>query len=146
MLVPESFRVAHLAHRERFRRSAHARPMGAGLELRGRRKDGAEFPAEISLSPWGYQGRECVICMVREITEHKRIRDFSEGALRSVEEERQRIARELHDDTAQRLATLMVSVRLLSLEKDESKRARGFVELREQILEAAEGVKRIARA
>ncbi|NJD19523.1 MAG: PAS domain S-box protein [Gemmatimonadetes bacterium] len=145
MLLPEAFRRAHVAHRERYRRNPHSRPMGVGLELTAQRKDGAEFPAEISLSPWRHDGRDFVICTVRDITERKRSRDFSEGALRSVEEERQRIARELHDDTAQRLATLMVKVRLLSKETDEARRAHGLGELRAQILETAEGVKRIAR-
>ncbi len=145
MLLPESFRRAHVEHRQRYRKNPHARPMGVGLDLRGRRKDGAEFPAEISLSPWRHDDHECVICVVRDVTEYMRIQDFSEGALRSVEEERQRIARELHDDTAQRLATLMLSVRLLSFESDDTKRAHALSELREQILAAAEGVKRIAR-
>lgn len=145
MLLPEAFRRAHVGHRARYQRNPHARPMGAGLELRARKRDGTEFPVEISLSPWAHEGRRSVICTVRDITERKRMRDFSEGALRSVEEERQRIARELHDDTAQRLATLMLRVRLISLEMDEGRRALGLEELREQILEAAEGVKRIAR-
>lgn len=145
MLLPESFRKAHLAHRDRYQRNPHARPMGAGMELRARKKDGIEIPVEISLSPWEHDGHRCVICTVRDITERKRMRDFSEGALRSVEEERQRIARELHDDTAQRLATLMLRVRLITLEADEGRRRQGLDELREQILQAAEGVKRIAR-
>jgi len=145
MLLPEAFRRAHVAHRERYRRNPYARPMGVGMELTARKKDGTEFPVEISLSPWRHGGHEYVICTVRDVTERRRIRDFSEGALRSVEEERQRIARELHDDTAQRLATLMVKVRLLGRESDEARRAHGLAELREQILEAAEGVKRIAR-
>lgn len=145
MLLPEAFRRAHVAHRERYQRNPHARPMGAGLELTARRKDGTEFPVEISLSPWRHEGHQCVICIARDITERKRIQDFSEGALRSVEEERQRIARELHDDTAQRLATLMLKVRLLTKETDDAHRAQGLAELREQILETAEGVKRIAR-
>ena len=145
MLLPESFRKAHLAHRDRYQRNPHARPMGAGMELRALRKDRVEIPVEISLSPWEHDGHRCVICTVRDITERKRMRDFSEGALRSVEEERQRIARELHDDTAQRLATLMLRVRLITLEADEGRRRQGLDELREQILQAAEGVKRIAR-
>jgi PAS domain S-box-containing protein len=145
MLLPDAFRRAHQAHRERYRKNPHVRHMGAGLGLTAQRKDGTEFPVEVSLSPWSHGGHDYVICIVRDVTERKRIRDFSEGALRSVEEERQRIARELHDDTAQRLATLMVKVRLLSKDTDEAHRAQGLAELREQILETAEGVKRIAR-
>jgi PAS domain S-box-containing protein len=145
ILLPESVRSAHAIQRERYARHPHTRPMGSGMELRGRRKDATVFAAEVSLSPWRHEGGEFVICTVRDISERKRMRDFSEGALRSVEEERQRIARELHDDTAQRLATLMLRVRLLSLDKDEARRSQALAELREEILEAAEGVKRIAR-
>lgn len=145
MLVPEVFRTAHQAHRSRYMRNTHTRPMGVGLELRTRRKDGSEIPVEISLSPLKHGGATHVICSVRDITDRKRLRDFSEGALRSVEEERQRIARELHDDTAQRLATLMLRVRLLGHETDSDRRLKTLEELREEILETAEGVKRIAR-
>ncbi len=145
MLLPDAFRTAHREHRKRFVRNPHARPMGAGLELQGRRRDGTVFPVEISLSPWRREQDRRVICAIRDITDRKRLQDFSEGALRSVEEERQRIARELHDDTAQRLATLMLRVRLLGMETDEDRRRFALEELREQILEAAEGVKRIAR-
>lgn len=147
MLVPEAFRRAHLEHRSRYMRNPHSRPMGVGMELRGRRKDGSEFPMEISLSPWqtDLEGGLRVVCTVRDITDRKRLQDFSEGALRSVEEERQRIARELHDDTAQRLATLMLRVRVISREQNAERLSTLLEELREEILDAAEGVKRIAR-
>jgi len=49
-LVPERFREAHVAHRVRYRSEPRFRPLGAGLELYGRRKDGTEFPVDISLS------------------------------------------------------------------------------------------------
>ena len=51
MLVPISQRDEHHHHRERFHEQPQTRRMGAALDLRGRRKDGSEFPVEISLSP-----------------------------------------------------------------------------------------------
>ena len=145
-LVPEMHREAHAGHRSRFVTDPHNRPMGVGLDLRGRRRDGSTFPVEISLSPWAAgEGGLRVICTVRDVTEYRRLRNFSEGALQATEEERQRIARELHDDTAQRLATLILRVRRLAEERDAQRRASLHEEIREEIVDAAEGVKRMAR-
>ncbi len=145
MLVPDALRTAHREHRRHYTRSPHTRPMGMGLDLEAVRKDGTQFSVEISLSPWHNEGEVGVICAVRDITDRKRLQDFSAGAMQASEDERQRIARELHDDTAQRLATLMLRVRVMALEKDPVLRAERVEELREEILETAEGVKRIAR-
>ena len=146
VLVPEMHREVHSGHRSRFVADPHNRPMGVGLDLRGRRRDGSTFPVEISLSPWG-SGEEGlrVICTVRDVTEYRRLRNFSEGALQATEEERRRIARELHDDTAQRLATLILRVRRLAEERDPHERAQLHEEIREEIVDAAEAVKRMAR-
>ncbi len=146
VLVPEILREAHAAHRERFVADPHNRPMGVGLDLRGQHKSGTSFPVEISLSPWVEEDGEVrVICTVRDVSEYRRLQNFSEGALRATEEERQRIARELHDDTAQRLATLILRIRRLAMEDDTASRKALLEEVREEIVDAAEGVKRMAR-
>lgn len=144
-LVPQALRRAHAGHRDRYVRNPHRRPMGAGLELEGRRRDGSRVPVEISLSPWeGDDDGPMVICTVRDVTDRQRLRDFSRGALRSVEEERKRIARELHDDTAQRLATLMLRMAMLE-RADEAQRSAVVADVRSELLETVEGIKRIAR-
>ncbi len=146
MLVPEAQRQAHEHHRRGYAASPHARPMGAGLDLSGRRQDGSRFPVEISLSPWASaEGDARVICSLRDVSERRRLQDFSEGMLQATEDERRRIARELHDDTAQRLATLILRVRVLAEEPEDESRISLLGEIREEIVETVEGVKRIAR-
>ncbi len=83
VLVPERARGVHVANREGYVREAHVRPMGVGLELSGRRKDGSEVPVEISLSPVEVDGRLLVMSTVRDISERKAAHD----AIRRLNEE-----------------------------------------------------------
>lgn len=145
VLVPDQARETHQAQRAAYGQSPRVRPMGIGLSLRGRRKDGHELPVEISLSPLETAEGTNVICIVRDVSEQMRYREFGRAALRATEEERRRIALELHDDMAQRLATLLLRLRLISGTEDERQREAFLAELREDILEAAVTLNRIAR-
>ncbi|MBI3049299.1 MAG: sigma 54-interacting transcriptional regulator [Acidobacteria bacterium] len=73
MLVPSRFRTGHLAHRDAYVGAAKPRPMGAGLELYGLRKDGTEIFVDISLSPLRTEDGLLVISAIRDISDRKKV-------------------------------------------------------------------------
>ena len=73
LLVPDRLRDKHRAVRASYLRAPTTRPMGAGLELRARCRDGTELPVEISLSPLGDPDGSVIVVIVRDISDRARI-------------------------------------------------------------------------
>jgi PAS domain S-box-containing protein len=71
VLVPERFRHEHRSYRAGYMAAPRAREMGAGLDLTGRRRDGSEFPVDISLAPLAGQERPLVVAAVRDSSERR---------------------------------------------------------------------------
>ncbi|MBL7040020.1 MAG: SpoIIE family protein phosphatase [Pirellulaceae bacterium] len=82
IVVPERFRNRHREYRSKYGEKPHVRPMASGLNLAARRKDGTEFPVEISLSPMRASGGTLIFCSVRDITERRNAEKQIETSLR----------------------------------------------------------------
>jgi PAS domain S-box-containing protein len=90
LLVPDRYRERHRSEREGYSKAPHTRAMDAGLELYGRRKDGSEFPAEISLGPFETDGGTLISSAIRDITARKRVESELALAHGAMEASRQK--------------------------------------------------------
>ena len=83
ILVPDAVRAGHGGHRQRYLGHPRTRPMGSGLDLRARRRNGSLFPVEISLSPIHTENGLHVTAVIRDVTDRKR----SEQEVRKLQQQ-----------------------------------------------------------
>lgn len=106
MLMPEPYHSEHDGYLERYRRTGERRIIGIGREVRGRRRDGTEFPLDLAVSATKLGDRRIFTGLVRDITARKRL---EQEILEVTDHEQRRIGHDLHDDLCQRLAGIRFS-------------------------------------
>ena len=120
-LVPERFLGSHPSYRDGYFSDPQTRPMGIGRDLAACRKDGSEFPAEISLSYIHSAPGILAVAFVTDISKRKAderainqqredLRTLTGRMMTAQDDERRRIARDLHDDLSQQLAFLAMDM------------------------------------
>ncbi len=110
VLMPSPYREEHNGYLANYRRSGHARIIGIGREVVGRRKDGSEFPLDLSVSEVRLASRRIFAGFVRDIGERKRL---EKEILEISEREQRRIGHDLHDGLCQHLAGIELMSQVL---------------------------------
>jgi len=112
ILMPSPYHDEHDQYISNYLQSGVPRIIGIGREVTGKRKDGSVFPLELSVSEIRLIDRRVFTGFVRDISERKQAehlaREFSRRLIRAQEDERSRLARELHDDMTQRVALMAI--------------------------------------
>ena len=71
ILIPDRYAGRHVKHRDRYNSNPHSRPMGLGMELSGKRRDGSEFPVEVSLGHYTVGEESYALAFINDITQRK---------------------------------------------------------------------------
>jgi len=146
--VPERFRAGHEAHVRQFGVTGVSdRQMGGRRILYGLRATGGEFPFEASISQFGDENGKLYTVMLRDISaqvdaerslqrSHEELRELSANLLNIREEEKSRIARELHDDLGQQLTALKMDISSLELSAGTGADARAQLRGMQRLIDA----------
>lgn len=129
LLIPSRLRARHAAHRAGFLEAPRLREMGAHLELCGLRRDGTEFPAQISLSPLAADEGMFVTAAIRDISDRKR----SEQALRASLFEKEVLLKELHHRVKNNLQIVSSLLGLQSAQATEPACRQMLLETRQRV-------------
>ena len=144
LLMPEPFRHEHDGARKNYPQTGRAKIIGIGREVMGRRKDGAIFPMDLSVSEVKLANRRMFTGFVRDITERKQL---EQEIIEVSNREQQRIGQDLHDGLCQELAGIQLMCEVLGQKlsaksKSESKQVG---EIAEHIREAISHTRKLAR-
>ncbi len=113
-LLPERLRQRHVGHRDSYYHDASIRLMGVGMNIHGRRKDGAEFPIDVSLSPITTAEKRFILISIRDMTDRRRV-ELERNALAvelETERERHRIGMDLHDGIMQEVYAIGLALEI----------------------------------
>jgi PAS domain S-box-containing protein len=155
LLVPENLRSGHVSHRTDYFRNPQNRPMGFGLDLQARRKDGTIIDVEISLS-YIRSGQETLaVAFMSDISKRKAdeqaireqredLRSLAGRLMTAQDDERRRIARDLHDDLSQKLAYLAMDLGKLASKPSSQELLESLRLLQRRAGDAAESVRHIS--
>ncbi|MEX2578766.1 MAG: PAS domain S-box protein [Verrucomicrobiales bacterium] len=143
-LVPDSKREKHSDLRQSYCLHPEPRSMGHGRDLFARRKDGTEFPVEISLTPLRYDSDILVLSTVIDITKRKKL---EADVLRISEDEKYRIGQDLHDDLCSQLSGIGCLAKSVeeTLKKDHFREAETMTEITAMISAAGKKARAIAK-
>jgi len=155
VLVPEALRSGHVGHRDGYFRHPQTRPMGHGLDLQARKKDGSILDAEISLSYIQSAGETLAVAFMSDITKRKAdeqairqqrgdLRTLAGRLMTAQDDERRRIARDLHDDLSQQLAYLAMDLGKLASKAESKELLERVQALQRRAAEASETVRHIS--